>query len=84
MEIDSEVDNDNDHSIVDTDDFGVNIVPTVYKNISWSSTISLERKLPPFKGRLMLNNSIYLPTYPSPFDFFNLLFTQEIIDHIIQ
>ena len=41
MEIASEVDNDNDHSIVDTHDFDVKIVPTVHKNISWSRTTSL-------------------------------------------
>ena len=42
MEMDSEADNDNDHSFVDPDDFGVNIVPIVHKNISWSRKTSFE------------------------------------------
>ena len=49
MEINSEVDNDNDHSIFDTNDFDVNIVPIDHKNI-WSRTISFEPNLLPFKG----------------------------------
>ena len=32
----------------------------------------------------MLYDSIHLAKYPSPFNFFNLFFTQEIIDHIVQ
>ncbi|CAF1417752.1 unnamed protein product [Rotaria sordida] len=84
MEIDSEVDNDSDNSIVDTDEIDVNMVSTDHKNISWSRTTNFEPNLPPFEGRFMLKDSILLPKYPSPFDFFNLFFTQEIVDHIVQ
>jgi hypothetical protein len=84
MEIDSEVDNDSDHSIIDTDEIDVNIVSTNHKNISWSRTTNFEPDIPPFEGQFMLKDSIHLPKYPSPFDFFNLFFTQEIVDHIVQ
>ena len=84
MDIDSEVDNDSNHSVVDTDEMDVNIVSTDHKNISWSKTANFEPNLLPFEGRFMLKDSIHLPKYPSPFDFFNLFFTQEIVDHIVQ
>ena len=44
MDIDSEVDNDSNHSVVDTDEMDVNIVSTDHKNISWSKTANFEPK----------------------------------------
>ena len=83
MEIDSEVEN-SDHSIVNTDEIDVNMVSTDNKNSSWSRTTNFEPNLPPFDGQFKLKDSIHLPKYSSPFDFFSLFFTQEIVDHIVQ
>jgi hypothetical protein len=84
MEIDSDVDHDNVHFIVDTDEVDMNVVSTDDKGISWSRTTNFEPKLPSFEGKFMLKDNIHLSKYASPYEYFSLFFTQEIIDYIVQ
>jgi hypothetical protein len=77
---DSDVDSHDSAS----DNIDMDMVADEHQNIQWSRKTNFEPRLPVFKKEFMLKNNIHLPQYPTPFDFFNLFLTKEIVEYIVQ
>jgi hypothetical protein len=77
---DSDVDSHDSAS----DNIDMDMVADEHQNIQWSRKTNFEPRLPVFKKEFMLKSNIHLPQYPTPFDFFNLFLTKEIVEYIVQ
>ncbi|CAF1402754.1 unnamed protein product [Rotaria sordida] len=86
MESDSEekTDYDDDQVDLNSEEINMDVVTDNHQNIQWSKKTKFEPDLPVFGEKFMLKDDIDLPKSPSPYDFFNLFLTSDIVDYIVQ
>ncbi|CAF4064324.1 unnamed protein product, partial [Rotaria sp. Silwood1] len=86
MESDSEekTDSDDDQVDLNSEEINMDVVTDNHQNIQWSKKTKFEPDLPVFGEKFMLKDDIDLRKSPSPYDFFNLFLTSEIVDYIVQ
>lgn len=50
----------------------------------WINDKDLDAKLPIFDGEFRMKDDVQLPRNPTPFDFFNLFLTRDIVNYIVE
>ena len=75
--------NDLNNIDIESDDTDVDVAASDPEDIRWSKKAKFDPDLPAFDGEFALKGDVDLPKSPSPYDFFNLFLTKEIVDHIV-
>lgn len=69
---------------IDLNNLDTDVEANDHDDNEWSKRHCFEPDMLVFEQEFKLKNDIHLPRHPTPFDFFNLFLTREIVEYVVQ